>query len=666
MNQMFREMKMQYPTELFVYMDDILIATTDDLTRHRQIVHQVLDKLEEESYFLQPTKCEFEKEKVNYLGVVISRERIHIDPLKVEGLKSWPRKLSTLKQVRSTLGILGYQRPFIPGFAHIAQPLTNLLKKGTNFLWTNAHSEAVEKLINITLSDPILYHPDPLKQFILEVDTSAFTTGAILYQEHKGTKRKRLVGYHSQTFNPAERNYDIYDREFLAIIQGLENWRHLLVGSPHPVIVLTDHNNLQYWRHPQRINRRIARYLLRLADYDIQLKHQPGVTNRANHLFANIINLATLQEDVCQSQKDHEPMLYTWEKKYHLTKTPEGWYKDHRLVVVEDNVLRKGVIHLIHDADTAGHPGTAKTLTLLNRNYWWPGMKNFATEYVRGCALCQSRKNITTRPKPPQFPISSNPEAQPFECIALDFITKLPPSEEYDSILTITDHDCSKGSIFIPCKETIDAIGVAELYGKHVFPHYGLPQKVISDQDPRFTATAMRELCRNLNIKQNISTAYHPQMDGQSERTNQWLEQYLRIFGNGAQTDWAKWLPLAQYTHNAWPNAGTGKSPFELIMGHVPYVHVGKTHSLAPAVDSRLAQTRAMRQAAQQAITHAQQITIRATKYKPFEEGQKVWLEATHLKTMHPTVKLSPRRYGPFEITKKLSHVVYQLRIPQQ
>src|SRR6266436_836741 len=260
----------------------------------------------------------------------------------------------------------------------------------------------------------------------------------------------------------------------------------------------------------------------------------------------------------------------------------------------------------------------------------------------------------------------TNPEVQPFECIALDFITKLPPSEGYDSILTITDHNCSKGSIFIPCKETIDAIGVAELYGKHVFPHYGLPQKVISDRDPRFTATAMRELCKNLNIKQNISTAYHPQMDGQSERTNQWLEQYLRIFGNGAQTDWAKWLPLAQYTHNAWPNAATGKSPFELIMGHVPYAHVGKTHSLAPAIDSRLAQTKAMRQAAQQAITHAQQITIRVTKYKPFEEGQKVWLEATHLKTTHPTAKLSPRRYGPFEITKKLSHVVYRLRIPQQ
>ncbi len=146
------------------------------------------------------------------------------------------------------------------------------------------HTQAVEKLIDITLNDPVLYRPDPLKQFTLEVDTSAFTTRAILYQEHKGTRQKRPVGYHSQTFNPAKRNYDIYDREFLAIIQGLKNWRHLLVRSPHPVIVLTDHNNLQYWCHPQRINRRITRYLLHLADYDVQLKHQPGVTNKADHL----------------------------------------------------------------------------------------------------------------------------------------------------------------------------------------------------------------------------------------------------------------------------------------------------------------------------------------------------------------------------------------------
>ncbi len=150
------------------------------------------------------------------------------------------------------------------------------------------------------------------------------------------------------------------------------------------------------------------------------------------HLFANITNLATLQEDIHQSQKDHNTTLCLWEVKHHLTRTSEGWYKDHRLVVVKDNILRKGVTHLIHASDMAGHLGLAKTLTLLNRNYWWPGMKNFATQYIKGCTLCQSHKNITTRPKPLQFPITTNPEVQLFKCIALDFITKLPPSEDYN------------------------------------------------------------------------------------------------------------------------------------------------------------------------------------------------------------------------------------------
>src|SRR6266403_47936 len=249
--------------------------------------------------------------------------------MKVKGLANWPRKLQTIKQVRLTLGVLGYQQPFISGFTHIVRPLTNLLQSGMTFIWTMVHTKAVNKLIAIVLNDPVLFRLDPTKPFILEVNASAFATGAILYQTHEETGRKRPVGYHSQTFNPTEQNYDIYNQEFLAIIRGLENWRHLLIGSPHPIMVLTDHNNLQYWRHPQRINRHIAHYLLCLADYDVQLKHQPGVTNKADHLsrqpdynqgtndnqevtalpdrlFANILNLATLQEDVRQSQQDHE------------------------------------------------------------------------------------------------------------------------------------------------------------------------------------------------------------------------------------------------------------------------------------------------------------------------------------------------------------------------
>jgi transposase InsO family protein len=188
-------------------------------------------------------------------------------------------------------------------------------------------------------------------------------------------------------------------------------------------------------------------------------------------------------------------------------------------------------------------------------------MKQAITEYIKGCHICQSRKNNPTKPKPPPFPIPSGSFTLPFTSVAMDFIVKLPPSEGFDSILTITD-TFSKASIFIPCNETIDAAGTALLYATYVLPHYGLPTRIISDRDPRFMATIIQELFHILSITHNHSTAYHPQMDGQSERANQKLEQYIQIFTDYYQKNWRWLLPLAQYMLNSWPNATTKKAPF--------------------------------------------------------------------------------------------------------
>ena len=244
------------------------------------------------------------------------------------------------------------------------------------------------------------------------------------------------------------------------------------------------------------------------------------------------------------------------------------WYGD-RLVIMEDSSLKRGVISLYHDSVTARHPGILNTTWAITQDFWWPTMKKDVTEYIKGCTTCQSRKNQPNKPKPPLFPISSDNYDTSFTSIAMDFIVKLPLSESYDTILTITD-TFSKASIFIPCNEPINAEHTTKLYATYVLPHYGLPTHIISDQDPHFTSTFSRELCHTLGITQNISMAYHPQTDGQSEHTNQQLEQYLHIFIDYHQQNWAPLLPLAQYTLNAWPNATTKKAPFELIMGHIP------------------------------------------------------------------------------------------------
>jgi Reverse transcriptase (RNA-dependent DNA polymerase)/RNase H-like domain found in reverse transcriptase len=220
MDRVFLKLRNKYPGMVFVYMDDILIATSMDCALHHKIVHQVLELLEEESFFLKPSKCKFKQTTIDYLGIVVSKGTVRIDPTKQNGIAAWPRRLTSVKQVRSTLGVLGYQRPFIPGFTHLARPITQLLKKEKKFKWTDECTEALDKLIKIVSSDLVLQQPNYKKLFTLEVDASQYATGAILYQENDEGKL-HPVGYHSHTLNPAERGYDVHDRELLVVMRGL-------------------------------------------------------------------------------------------------------------------------------------------------------------------------------------------------------------------------------------------------------------------------------------------------------------------------------------------------------------------------------------------------------------------------------------------------------------
>jgi RNase H-like domain found in reverse transcriptase/Reverse transcriptase (RNA-dependent DNA polymerase) len=217
MDRLFRPLKDKYPGMLFVYMDDILIATTNDLPLHRRIIHDVLDLLEAESFFLKPSKCKFKWSSIDYLGIIVSNGAISINLTKRDGLATWLEQLATVKQVRSTLGVFGYQRPFIRSFANIAKPLTELTKKDTPFVWTPHCTATIQHLKEIVLSDPVIQQPHPDCPYTLEVDASQYATGAIL-QQPDDTGHLHPVSYDSQTFNNAERGYDIHDCELLAVI----------------------------------------------------------------------------------------------------------------------------------------------------------------------------------------------------------------------------------------------------------------------------------------------------------------------------------------------------------------------------------------------------------------------------------------------------------------
>ena len=339
------------------------------------------------------------------------------------------------------------------------------------------------------------------------------------------------------------------------------------------------------------------------------------------------------------------------------------WYKNTRRVVTNIRSGMRAIIRAHHDSRVYGHPGIARTIQLVERANWWLGLQREVTDYVKGCAECQRNKVNTCPTRAPLQPIFAKPEALPFETVAIDFITKLPVSQGYDSILTVTDHDCSKATIFIPCIEEISGEETATLYAKHVFARFGLPSKIISDRDPRFASKFTRELCKVLGIQQNISTAYHPRTDGQSERSNQWLEQYLRFWANERQDDWAQHLPIAKFVHNNWPSETTRESPFHILMGYHPRADWTDKKSPIPQVTTRLEQLKEARNKAQELMKKAQLSWVQHRDMPKYKVGDQVWLEGRHLRTNQPTAKLAPRRHGPFSIIQVMSPVNYRVTL---
>ncbi len=636
---------------------------------------------------------------MDYLGVILEKGVTRMDPIKIAGIDKWQTP-KNVTEVRRAVGFFNFYRPFIKGFAHIARPLHQLTRKNQEWRWGQEEQKAFDQLKARVTAEPVLAHANLQDQFELEVDASGYAVGAVLLQRKEDSK-KHPIGYYSATLNEAQWNYDIYDLELLAIVMALKNWRPLLAGSPHKIIIYSDHLNLQYWKMPQKISRRVAREVLELSKYDFEIRHIPGKQNgradalsrwpdydtgendnegvvvllervfvRASHTqkappLRQIVTQEEMspQDPVYEQNKD---LLKPWIDAHRLKKIEGTWYKDGRRVVTGGLTHHRMIISAHHDSPVHGHPGINKTSQLLSRRYWWPNMRKDVLEYVKGCAECQRNKINTQHTKAPLQPIFPQPEAMPFETVALDFITKLPKSQGYNSILTVTDHDCSKVAIFIPCKEAATAEETAGLIIQHVFPCFGLPHRFISDRDPKFASRFVRGLCKGTGTSQNISTVYHPRMDGQSERTNQWLEQYLRFWINERQDNWHSYLPLAEFAHNNWPNETTGESPFFILYGFNPRADWINKPSPIPQVALHIEQFKEARRKAQELMMKAQQSWIKHKDTPKYHEGDLVWLEGRHLRTNQPAVKLAPKRHGPFPIIQVMSPVNYRLKLPTQ
>src|ERR1700733_10944773 len=296
-------------------------------------------------------------------------------------------------------------------------------------------------------------------------------------------------------------------------------------------------------------------------------------------------------------------------------------------------------------------------------------MMVFIKNYVEGCATCQQMKVNTHPTMPPLSPIKSTSTRPKFALVSTYFITDLPEIDGFDSIMVVVDHGLTKGVILIPCSKKIDALATADLYLDQVYKRFGLPDKIISDHDPRFASQLYQKIGRLLGVKLAMSTAYHPQTDGETECMNQELETYLRIYCLNHPESWKQLLPTAEFAHNHRTHSTQKQSPFYLMMGYKPLaLPVTYPKSDVPAAEKRIA---ALQRARDEALaTHElarQLMAERITRgFTPFKKGEKVWLEAKNLRTGFTTRKLTPRREGPFAIEKVITPLAYQLKLPVQ
>ncbi|KAG8871981.1 hypothetical protein FRB97_008124 [Tulasnella sp. 331] len=706
MNDIFRDM---LDHKVVIYLDNILIFAKTQ-TEHDAIVMEVLRRLKANNVWANHSKSEFNLTEIEYLRFIIDGTTMRMDKAKIAAIKEWPIPKS-VHDIQVFLGFANFYRRFIQGYSKIAQPMMDLLKKHEKFVWGSKQQASLDAFKQAFMSSPVLAFPDFDKPYVVETDSSVFARGAILSQKGEDGKL-HPIAYASKSLSPAERNYDVYDLELLVIYEAFRDWRQYLEGANGQTTVITDHANLETFMTTKEPSRRQARWSLFLAGFDFKIVYRPGVkarpdplSRRPDHqprgeekIFKSILKKSnfeinsttfsdkdfvdrirqTLKEDKSMSavlaflraeQTDTPRKIKEKMSDYCLV--DEVLMNKGKIYVPQNYGVRKDIVESRHDAITAGHPGRAKTLELVSRTYWWPSMTKFINDYVDHCDACLRTKTINQKPQGPLQPLEA-PENR-WTDITYDFIVKLPVTKsKNDSVLVVVDR-FTKRAHFIATKESSNAQDTAKMFLENVWKHHGTPLRTISDRGTTFNSEFMKRLYELIGVKPNFSTAYHPQTDGQSERINSLMEQYLRLYN-----DWDEWLAIAEFQYNNSVSSSTGVTPFFADQGRHPAIAPQTfNETKVPAAEEMAAQIREIGEEVKAMLKKAEEkhrrfYDVHMQQATPHQVGDRVWLSRKDsltgteaIKTSRPSAKLEHRRFGPYEVIEKIGRSAYRLRLPE-
>ncbi|WVZ75698.1 LOW QUALITY PROTEIN: hypothetical protein U9M48_023733 [Paspalum notatum var. saurae] len=611
MNKVFMEYLDKF---VVVFIDDILIYSKTE-EEHEEHLRLVLQKLRDHKLYAKLSKCEFWLDQVPFLGHIVSKGGIMVDPSKISSVMDW-KVPEVVREVRGFLGLAGYYRRFIESFSRIAKPMTSLLEKGVPFNWTKERQAAFDELKKRLTTAPVLTLPDLTKSFTVYCDASKEGLGCVLMQEGK------VIAYASRQLRKHEVNYPTHDLELAAVVHALKIWRHYLFGNKCEIY--TDHKSLKYIFTQNELNMRQRRWLELIKDYDLEIHYHPGKANVVADALSrkSYVNMAvafqmpfelcvefeslnlgfvhhttvatfeaepTLEREIRNHQKTDEKIQEIREqiklgKAPHFREDEQGtvWYKN-RICVPDVESIKKLILSEAHDTAYSIHPGSTKMYHDLKERFWWYGMKRAVAEYVAVCDTCRRVK---------------------------------------------AEH-----------------------------------------RDLQFTSRFGSELHDSLDSKLRFGKAYHPRTDGRTERTNQILEDMLRACAIQYGTGWDKSPPYAEFSYNNGYQAGLKKSPFEARMAKVRDTAILESNGEKRGVRTRPYQ--GCRTADQDGTWEFESCSVRAKSYADvrredltFKVDDFVYLKVSPMRGIrrfNMKGKAAPRYIGPFKIVERKGEVAYKV-----
>jgi hypothetical protein len=594
-------------SQALVYIDDILIFSKT-FDEHLVHISNVLSRLRKAQLKLKPSKCHFGMNEVPFLGHIVSSEGVRPDATKIEAIVKYPVPKSQ-KELHTFIGMITFLHDYVPQFATVAAPLYDLLKKDATFEWDSRHEDAFMQLKDAFVNAPILSYPDFSKRFVLQTDASNVGIGAVLYQEVNDAKR--IIAYASRKLTAAEKNYSALEKEGLAIVCFVKHFRPYLYGVKF--LLRTDHQPLKWIMQQKEPTGRLARWVYSLSEYTFEVEHVPGKLNgMADALSRNPVcpvctvqlhyscqNVTLPEEFTASSIKEAQRkdpqwnalILYLEEGRKALPKNvkearslqtmseyytlseeglllhlPKG--KSHRheetVQIVVPSQFKRTVFDACHSDSMSGHLGFAKTFVRIRKRYFWPKMHRDVYNMCKSCIACARNKSYGTPGKAPLKPMVVE---NPFEVVGIDTMGPLPVSKVGNKhIVIVSDYLTKYIEAFAVPDITADTI--AHLLVDQVICRWGAPKKIISDRGTNFTSELVRSICNALQVKKSFSVAYHPQTDGQVERTNRVFRDMLRMYvDQQKQDDWDSFVPYVRFAYNTAMHESTGESPFFLMHG---------------------------------------------------------------------------------------------------